>query len=64
MFTSQDPVKAPHVYFNYLAANQDGFDHIKSMGANKFGFEDTFGGGDRDYNDLIFKVDATVAVVG
>lgn len=47
-------------YFNYLGANSDGFDHIKLLGANKFGFEDIAGGGDRDYNDLIFKVNATV----
>jgi hypothetical protein len=47
-------------YFNFVGANNDGFDHIKSLGANKFGFEDLAGGGDRDYNDLIFKVNATV----
>jgi hypothetical protein len=47
-------------YFNYLGANSDGFDHIKLLGANKFGFEDIAGGGDQDYNDLIFKVNAAV----
>jgi Domain of unknown function (DUF4114)/Cysteine-rich secretory protein family len=65
VLASKDPGKAPHVYFNYLAANGDGFDHIKSLGANKFAFEDTWGGGDRDYNDLTFKIDANVvSVVG
>ncbi len=63
VLNSKDPGKAPHVYFNYIAANGDGFDHIKSLGANKFAFEDTWGGGDRDYNDLIFKVEANVASV-
>ena len=57
---SSDPKAEPRVYFNYVAANADGFDHIKSLGANKFGFEDTFGGGDKDYNDLIFKIEANV----
>ncbi len=60
VLTSLDPKTAPRVYFNYVAANADGFDHIKSLGANKFGFEDTWGGGDKDYNDLIFKVEANV----
>jgi hypothetical protein len=48
------------VYFDYVAANPDGFQHIKSLGANKFGFEDLYGGGDRDYNDLVFQVNAKV----
>jgi uncharacterized protein YkwD len=60
VLNSADPKTAPRVYFNYVAANADGFDHIKSLGANKFGFEDTWGGGDKDYNDLIFKVEANV----
>jgi uncharacterized protein YkwD len=64
VLNSKDPGKAPHVYCNYLAANADGFDHIKSLGANNFAFEDTFGGGDKDYNDLTFKIDAKVAVIG
>ena len=59
VLNSSDPKAAPRVYFNYVAANADGFDHIKPLGANKFGFEDTWGGGDQDYNDLIFKVEAT-----
>jgi uncharacterized protein YkwD len=50
----------PQVYFNYKAANADGLEHIKLLSPNKFGFEDTFGGGDRDYNDMIFQVNAQV----
>jgi uncharacterized protein YkwD len=60
VLNSKNPATAPRVYFNYVAANADGFDHIKHLGANKFGFEDTFGGGDRDYNDLVFQVNAKV----
>jgi uncharacterized protein YkwD len=65
VLTSKDAGKAPHVYFNYIAANGDKFDHIKSLGGNQFAFEDTWGGGDKDYNDLTFKIDANVvSVVG
>uniref|UniRef100_UPI00286B041B Calx-beta domain-containing protein n=1 Tax=Chamaesiphon sp. VAR_48_metabat_135_sub TaxID=2964699 RepID=UPI00286B041B len=45
-----------HAYFNYLGANTDKVDHFRSLGDNKFGIEDMYGGGDRDYNDLIFQV--------
>jgi hypothetical protein len=51
---------SPQVYFNYLAANADNVEHIQMLSPNKFGFEDTFGGGDRDYNDLIFQVVAEI----
>jgi hypothetical protein len=61
---STDPKTTPHVFFNYIAANADGLDHIKYLGANKFAFEDTLGGGDKDYNDLVFQVDAKIAVIG
>lgn len=33
--------------------------HLWNYGLNTFGFEDRFGGGDRDYNDLIIGVDFT-----
>ncbi len=55
-----DPTKVAAVFFNYAAANADGFEHFKLLGANKLGCEDTFGGGDRDYNDLIFQLNAKV----
>jgi hypothetical protein len=44
-----------HAYFNYIGANTDKFDHFKLLGANKFGLEDLYGGGDKDYNDLIIQ---------
>ncbi|MBD2424979.1 DUF4114 domain-containing protein [Phormidium sp. FACHB-1136] len=46
----------PTVFFNYIAANGDRQDHGRLLGDNVFGFEDIFGGGDRDFNDVIVKV--------
>jgi Calx-beta domain/Domain of unknown function (DUF4114)/RTX calcium-binding nonapeptide repeat (4 copies) len=45
-----------HAYFNYIGANTDKVDHFKLLGDNKFGVEDTYGGGDKDYNDLVFQM--------
>ena len=45
-----------HAYFNYVAANTDGVDHFRLLGDNKFGVEDLYGGGDRDYNDIVFQL--------
>jgi Domain of unknown function (DUF4114) len=58
-FLSRNPLNKAdsniHAYFNYLGANTDNFDHFKLLGSNKFGVEDLYGGGDRDYNDIIFQ---------
>ncbi len=43
------------VYTVFAGANADKTEHIRFLGNNTFGFEDMFGGGDRDYNDLIVK---------
>jgi hypothetical protein len=43
-------------YFAFAAANTDGVNHFKMMGANVFGLEDIHGGGDRDYNDLLVGI--------
>jgi hypothetical protein len=51
----------PTAYFAYLGANPDGKDHVRLLGENKFGFEDLFGGGDLDHDDITFEVDLTVA---
>jgi Calx-beta domain/Domain of unknown function (DUF4114) len=45
-----------HAYFNYIGANPDRVDHFRLLGDNKFGVEDMFGGGDRDYNDIVFQM--------
>jgi 2',3'-cyclic-nucleotide 2'-phosphodiesterase (5'-nucleotidase family) len=44
------------VYFSFLGANADKVDHVRLLGNNTFGFEDLFGGGDFDYNDVIVNV--------
>ncbi|MDB9312889.1 S8 family serine peptidase [Spirulina sp. CS-785/01] len=44
-------------YFPFMAANPDGVDHLRLLGDNVFGFEDLPGGGDRDYNDMVFQVE-------
>jgi 3-phytase len=46
-------------YFAYLGANSDKVDHIRLLGDNRFGFEDLFGGGDRDFNDIVLQVKFT-----
>ena len=50
----------PAVYFAYMGANSDRFDHIRLLGNNTFGFEDLPNGGDRDYNDIVFQANFTV----
>ncbi len=44
-----------NAYTAFASANADKLEHIRSIGNGTFGFEDTFGGGDRDFNDLIVK---------
>jgi uncharacterized repeat protein (TIGR01451 family) len=47
-------------YFAYIGANADKVDHIRLLGNNVFGFEDLGGGGDKDYNDVVLKVNLSV----
>jgi uncharacterized protein len=56
-----NPNNDPVVYFPYLGANSDKTDHIRLLGDNVFGFEDLPNGGDKDYNDVIVKVNLAVA---
>jgi Domain of unknown function (DUF4114) len=49
----------PQVYFPFLGANSGNTDHIRLLGNNTFGFEDLPSGGDKDYNDLVIKVNFT-----
>ncbi len=47
-------------FFSVDAANPDGLDHFvgfQSADVSQFGFEDLFGGGDLDYDDVLFNVD-------
>ena len=50
-----------HAYFNYVAANSDRVDHFKLLGNNTFGVEDMYGGGDRDFNDLVVNINVKTA---
>jgi hypothetical protein len=52
----------PNIYFAFLGANSDGVDHVRMLGDNTFGFEDLRGGGDKDFNDMIVKVNLTQVV--
>jgi hypothetical protein len=45
-----------HAYFTYQGANSDNVSHIKLLNNNRFGFENSVGGKDKDFNDLIVKV--------
>ncbi|MDZ8055933.1 MAG: DUF4114 domain-containing protein [Aulosira sp. ZfuVER01] len=51
----------PAVYFPFLGANSDKVDHIRMLGNNIIGFEDLPNGGDKDYNDVIVKVNLSLA---
>ena len=50
-----------NAYFNYIGANSDKMDHFRLLGANTFGVEDIYGGGDKDFNDLTIKMTITAA---
>ena len=47
--------EGPLAYFSFLGANPDGAEHVRFLGENNFGFEDLFGGGDNDFNDMVVK---------
>jgi arylsulfatase A-like enzyme len=51
-----DATNTPHAYFSFIGANIDKTEHIKSLGNDMFGFEDQWGGGDKDFNDAMLKV--------
>ena len=64
-FLSQNPDNQqgedPLAYFSFLGANPDGVEHIRLLDNNTFGFEDLFGGGDNDFDDLLFRAEFEVA---
>ena len=43
-------------YFPFVDGNGDGFDHLRLLADNTFGFEDTVGGGDASFDDFTFEV--------
>jgi Ca2+-binding RTX toxin-like protein len=56
-----NPNNNPAVYFPFLGANADKVDHIHLLGNNVFGFEDLANGGDKDFNDVIVRVNLSIA---
>jgi Calx-beta domain/Domain of unknown function (DUF4114) len=49
-----------NVYTAYSAANIDKIEHIRLLGENTFGFEDTRSGGDKDFNDTLVTANFTI----
>jgi hypothetical protein len=45
------------VFFPFLGSNPDSSKHILLLGDNTFGFEDLPNGGDRDFDDIIVKIE-------
>ena len=60
IFLDEDTKGDPAVYFPFLGANSDQTDHIRLLGNNTFGFEDLAYGGDRDFNDVIVRVNLSI----
>ncbi|MFM6643375.1 MAG: putative Ig domain-containing protein [Microcystis panniformis] len=47
---------APPVFFSFAAANEDGLNHVHAQqDSQTWAWEDFWGGGDRDFNDLVFR---------
>ena len=47
---------APNIFFSYSAANKDGLSHLHAQqDSQTWAWEDFWGGGDRDFNDLVFR---------
>ena len=51
-----------HTFFTFNEANADGVQHFQVLGDNVIGFEDLYGGGDRDFDDLIFSFKPTTLI--
>jgi len=54
--------QATYLYGCDAALNPDGFDHIAKMGQGIFGVEDMFGGGDKDFNDILYRFNSIQAL--
>jgi RHS repeat-associated protein len=46
---------SPLAFFSYNGANPDGLSHLHQRTSQEWGWEDLVGGGDRDFNDLVFR---------
>ena len=49
-------------YFSFTEANADGISHFREFGNGVIGLEDLYGGGDNDFDDLIFGFDLKLTV--
>ena len=49
-------------YFSFAEANADGISHFREFGNGVIGLEDLYGGGDNDFDDLIFGFDLKLTV--
>jgi hypothetical protein len=61
-FAEVDAGKTRHTFFAFNEANADGLQHFQVLGDNVFGLEDLYGGGDRDFDDLIFSFRPTALI--
>lgn len=61
-YAEVDTGKTKHTFFAFNEANADGVQHFQVLGDNVFGFEDLYGGGDRDFDDLIFSFKPTALI--
>jgi hypothetical protein len=58
--TNDKQTNGLNAYFAFGNANPDGVEHLKSSN-NNFGFEDSYGGGDKDFSDITFSVNVESA---
>lgn len=58
-FLRQNPqnqsAKGPSAFFLFPGANPDEFDHVVELPPNQLAWEDLTGGGDKDFDDLVFR---------
>lgn len=44
-----------HTFFTFAEANPDGINHFRALAPNIIGFEDIYGGGDTDFDDMLLS---------
>ena len=44
-----------HTFFTFAEANSDGINHFRALAPNVLGFEDIYGGGDTDFDDMLLS---------
>jgi parallel beta-helix repeat protein len=49
----------PIAYFAFANANPDKLVHVRNIGDNRIAFEDSFGLGNRDFNDVVIQLDSS-----